>query len=160
MELQQRIDTLQEQIINNQRELAILHNLKDKFPDIKINVDRWKNQRKFTEKVNSIVDQVEITHNCGCCSDSPLEAYPYVVIDDSKVYSNPPCFTIGEKGWAGGDIPNSGWEKKLQKENIPDGVLRQIQQYFMDNLPYNEDAMTSALANIKSDIFFNQQGDK
>jgi hypothetical protein len=99
--------------------------------------DRWSNIRYYSPKINKIADNVEIHHTCGCCSDAPLIARPYVVVNGINLYSDPPKFGIGEGLYGGGDRPDSHWQEQFKDFNPI--ITEIIQKYFDDNKPVEDD---------------------
>jgi len=73
---------------------------------------------------------VYISHSCGCCADSPIEVWPYVSIDGTKVYSDPPYFIVGEGSYSYKEIEYDGWEKNLQNSDIPQEVISKVKLWF------------------------------
>ena len=126
------LQRIKEQIaeLNNQKKVI------EKYWDISENIDRWSTKRFSTAMINSEVNDVMIKHNCGCCEDSPLEAWPFKEIEGIKVYSKPAYFYIGEKNAYGiGDNPDEDWQALMRKSNIAEPVIKIIQKYFDDNPP-------------------------
>ena len=107
-------------------------------PDMWLHTNRWKKKRFVSESINSKVTNLDICHNCGCCSDSPLEVWPYYEYEGVKVYSEPPVFTVGEK-CGHGDRPYEDWESALKRANIPDIFIAKIQSYFDENSSFYDD---------------------
>lgn len=127
MELKEKLEQ-QEKKIENQKKLL------EKFPGIKEHSDRWGTIRLISKEINTIADEVFINHNCGCCPDSPIQAWPYKEFFGIEVFSDPTQFFIGQQNQFGiGEIPDSDWEEELRKENISEEVIRKIQQYFDEN---------------------------
>lgn len=112
-----------------QTEQKFILDLEQQFPGIKSYTGRWNKKVYCSKSVNKFVDQFEHRHNCGCCSDSPLEVWPYIEIDGNKIYSDPPCLTVGE-AFHYGDIPNKNWKQILQKYEISDVIIDKVQKFF------------------------------
>jgi len=72
---------------------------------------------------------VKNAYNCGCCPDSPLELWPYMITGEDRVYSDPPCILIGERE-AHGARPRPGWVTKLKEANMPEELIQSIKEYF------------------------------
>lgn len=100
------------------------------FPDLQKHVGRWNKVAYYSASVNSKVDQVEFRYNCGCCSDSPLEAWPYLNTTEGRVYSDPPCFQVGEKHYLGGGRPYSDWRSRLEKVGLSEVVIQLVSDHF------------------------------
>lgn len=125
---------LQEKIKQEEKEIENKKKLLERFPDLEEHRDRWGNIRFISSEINTIADKVFINHNCGCCPDSPLQAWPYKEFFGIKVFSNPTQFFVGQKNQFGiGDIPDQDWEEELRKENISEEAIKEIQKYFNEN---------------------------
>lgn len=111
-------------------EAARLERLSARFPDLRKHVGRWNKVAYCSKSVNAAVQEVDLRHNCGCCNDSPLEAWPFVQTEDGPVHSDPPCFFVGEKHWIAGDRPSAGWREKMREAGIPEAVSALIQARF------------------------------
>ena len=106
------------------------------YPDIEENRDRWGDIKFSSPSINPETDHIFINHNCGCCSDSPLQVWPYKTIEGIKVFSKPACFVVGEmNAYGSGERPYDNWEERFRKENIPETVIDQIQIFFNENKP-------------------------
>jgi hypothetical protein len=128
-EVDQAITTLEKEIQAKIQELNRLKELVSAYPDLKRYKGRWEKVAYYSPSVNSLVKNYDKRHNCGCCADSPLEIWPFIETPQGKVYSDPPCFTIGERSDYG-DVPCDDWEKALKKANIPEEIIEHLQQYF------------------------------
>lgn len=125
----QIIVTAEAEILKKTNELNALKKLHSKYPDLKRYVGRWEKVVYYTTSVNKSVKDYDMRHNCGCCPDSPLEVWPFINTEYGKIYSDPPCFTIGENSYYG-DIPHNNWEDKLRKANIPEEIIVRLQAHF------------------------------
>lgn len=112
------------------QEQARLSKAYQAYPDLQKHVGRWGKVAYYSKAVNSQVTFVDVRHNCGCCSDSPLEVWPYVDTEHGRIYSDPPCFTVGEQHWIAGDKPYPGWEQKMRGAGIHESVIEMIQRRF------------------------------
>jgi len=127
---------LKEKIAQKEKEAEVLKSLVEIFPDLKEHRDRWGNIRLMSKAINDIADEVFMNHNCGCCSDSPLQAWPYKEFEGTKVFSDPTCFFVGEKNAGGiGDNPDLDWEERLREVDISQTAIDKIKEYFEDNKP-------------------------
>ena len=123
-----------EQIQAARQRLAILEKLEQQFPDLKINNDRWDNEYYVSASVNNKATHVRILHTCGCCSDAVTLAEPYIIVEGTRIYSNPRQFQIGEKdGTYYLDVAYYGWEEEMKKHNIPEGIIKQIEAHLADH---------------------------
>ena len=103
------------------------------YPDLRRQVGRWEKTAYYSRTVNQDVTDIDTRCNCGCCPDSPLEVWPYVNTPHGRVYSNPPCFTVGERCAYDEErdyIPYEGWETKLREAGIPEAVIERVQGHF------------------------------
>jgi len=124
------IETLEKELNDKQEELKNLRALYTKYPDLKRNVNRWKRVRFYSASVNNKVDKYDCSHNCGCCSDSPLEVWPYLETEFGNVYSDPFCFQVGEKHGISGDVAYPGWKKNLREAKIPENIIESVSNSF------------------------------
>ena len=101
------------------------------FPDLKKYVGRWEKIAFYSAAANERATGVDIRHNCGCCEDSPVEAWPYVETEHGKVYTDPPRFVVGERDYAadGGERANEDWDKRLREARIPEAVIARVGAY-------------------------------
>jgi hypothetical protein len=136
----EEIAKLQENSKSRQSEIDQLTKLLELFPDLKKHVGRWNKVAFYSSSVNSKVSGYDQRFNCGCCSDSPLEVWPYLDTPFGKVFSDPPCFTIGEKCYYGGATPYPDWQERLEKAGIPGVVIGSIEEYFSKS---KEDALNN-----------------
>jgi hypothetical protein len=68
-----------------QQELNRVKALESVYPDLEIEVGRWNKKVYSSKTVNGIVDNYETRFNCGCCSDSPYEVWPYLETEFGRV---------------------------------------------------------------------------
>ena len=113
-------------------EVERLKKLEEAFPDVRKHEGRWKKIVFASASVNSKVDRFDRRHNCGCCSDSPLEIWPYLETPHGKVYSDPPMFFVGERSYRGGDTPYPDWRANLEKYGISEAVLNPVSAYLKE----------------------------
>lgn len=104
-----------------------LTRLQAEFPDLRRHEGRWKKVVYCSKSVNQSVDDFESRHNCGCCNDSPLEVWPYKSTPEGRVYTDPPCFFVGERDvWGYGDRAHPDWGKGLRTAGIPEPLIERI----------------------------------
>lgn len=123
------IERAKEEAAAKAAEVDRLTELQKLYPDLKKHVGRWNKVAFYSTKVNASVDNVDMRHNCGCCSDSPLEAWPYLETPHGRVYSDPPMFWVGERSYDGGERADTGWERGLRTAGIPEPVIARIGAY-------------------------------
>lgn len=123
-------EELEKEIQTKQKLLDNFNKLKEIYPDIKTYTGRWKKEVFCSPSVNPLVNRFEHRFNCGCCSDSDFEVWPYLETEFGNIYSDPACFKIGEKCYYGGASPYPNWRNKLT--NISEIVIKQIEDYFLE----------------------------
>jgi hypothetical protein len=141
-------ETLREWVVKQKIELkskinkfdVILKLIDTKYPDLRKSVNRWSKIRYASAKANESVSSCDISHNCGCCVDSSLEVWPYLIDEATKIYSDPPSFQVAEKNQYGyGEIPYPNWEEKMREADINERVISKVEKYLEDNPPIYED---------------------
>jgi hypothetical protein len=130
--IQEEIESLKKEAAGKLLEAEKLQRLLTAYPDLQKHVGRWKKVAYCSASVNSKVNRFDLHHNCGCCTDSPLEFWPYLETPDGNVYANPPSFQVGEKHYMGGDVPYSGWKERLEKVGIPEAVIGAVVMHFKE----------------------------
>jgi hypothetical protein len=128
--IEKEIEKLTSESSKSQDEADRLSSLWAEYPDLKRQVGRWHKVVYYSQTVNAEAQRFDIRHNCGCCNDSPLEIWPYLETKYGNVYSDPPCFRVGERHWIAGDRPYDGWEDKMHEANIPENVIGAVQIHF------------------------------
>lgn len=131
--IQEELTKLNKEASEKASEAEKLLRLSASFPDLQKHVGRWNKVAYYSASVNSKVQRFDIRHNCGCCSDSPLEVWPYLETPDGNVYSDPPCFQVGEKYYLGGDRPYPKWREKLEAAGIPEVIIGAISMHFRED---------------------------
>lgn len=126
----EEIAKLQGEYQKKQAEVDQLVKLLELFPDLKKHVGRWNKIAFYSPSVNSKVTRFDMRFNCGCCLDSPFEVWPYLETEHGNIYSNPPCFTLGEKCYYGGATPYPDWKERLEKAGLPEVIIGAIGMYF------------------------------
>lgn len=136
------IEKLEEEANKKLQEAERLRNLLELFPDLERRVGRWDWVAYGSPSVNSKVTDYDWRYNCGCCSDSPLEVWPYLETEYGKVHSIPAYFMIGAKGDEWGNYKRmaySGWQDSLRKYNIPEELIEKISLLFPDDYEIDRD---------------------
>lgn len=123
------IASLRKEAADKALEADRLEQLLAAFPDVRKYTGRWNKVAYYSKTANPITDKYDQRFNCGCCPDSPLEVWPYVETLAGRVYSDPPMFTVGEKG-SGGAVPCGGWESGMLLAGIPQKIVGAIHTYF------------------------------
>ena len=128
------IAKLEQQIFDNRKTISILKRVKNKYPKLRLNWDRWNNEYFNTSEINPVANKIDVHYNCSCCSDSSLMLNCFIEFNELKIYGSPFELCIGEKNSCGsGTIPFEKWEEKVRKENYSDSIIEQINNYFKEN---------------------------
>jgi hypothetical protein len=130
---------LNKELMEKKLEIQRIESNMAQFSDLKKDVDRWNQCRYSSKSANSLTTDVEISHSCGCCNDSPLYARPYLIANGERIYSDPVIFVIGERNYGGGENEWPGWEKKMREHNIPQIVIDITRAYLDEHKPYEEE---------------------
>jgi hypothetical protein len=109
-------------------EAEALIKLRELYPDLQKRTGRWGKVAYYSKAANADADDFDMRHNCGCCSDSPLEIWPYVKTPHGNVYSDPPCFTVGERvpdylEDEREDRPYPNWDKGMRDAGISEHII-------------------------------------
>jgi hypothetical protein len=128
-----QIHKFEKEAHEKQQEAARLRRLLVAYPDIKVQYGRWEKVAYASKSVNGLVNECDMRHSCGCCSDSPLEVWPFLETPDGKVYSNPSKFTVGEKHYNYGDRAYPDWKKGLRKAGIPEALIQRVADHFRED---------------------------
>lgn len=116
-----------------QKELNFINSLRNEFPDLEMDKDRWGHIRYMARSANSRVTEVFFHRNCGCCSDSPIHARPYLKFNGEYIYSHPCNVMIGEPYIDGdGFREYEGWDDLYIKADINPAVLEKIKNYIKE----------------------------
>jgi len=108
------------------------------FPDLKIHKNRWGQERLVSKGANAQATDCQIRHNCGCCSDSPVEVWPYLkMADGTFVFADGIPFVVGEMCY-GGEQAYSGWQEKLRIAGLSESVISKVEAFFDANCPDEE----------------------
>lgn len=111
------------------------------YPDLLIDINRWKKVKFFSKMANKDVNGTYFDNACGCCSDSPVLAHPFIELEENCfVYSSPYKITIGEGiGWFSeyGFVADDGycshtkycWEDVIKENEINPIISEQIQTH-------------------------------
>ena len=124
------VSKAEEDLAKKKEEASKVERLAELFPDLEVVNGRWNRTVYSSAQVNARATHVFMRFNCGCCSDSPLEAWPYLETPYGHVYASPAFFFVGEKNWIAGAKPLEGWRSQLQAKKIPEAVLDRIQARF------------------------------
>lgn len=128
MQIQEKINKIREEIRKGEAEIKKLEVITSKFPDAYIQQDRWKTERVFSETATPLCDKYEWKHSCGCCSDSPLFAYPYLETEFGKVYAHGAPFRILDRDeWGSGNYLRNKFD--VRATALSDSMKSQIQDH-------------------------------
>lgn len=111
-------------------ELERVEKLTALYPDLERYEGRWKRIVYSSALVNEQATDVFFRFNCGCCGDSPLEAWPYVKTEHGDVYTSPAYFSVGEKHWISGAKPDAQWEATLRQAKLSEAVIERVRERF------------------------------
>lgn len=142
MEFTKKLDEKIEKLQNEIHQLQNIKELTKTYPDLKEVGDSWNQKYYVSKHVNAIVDEVHITHACGCCSDSTLLAKFFTTVNGIKIYADPYSVAIGKGySWGFGDVPNENWREDLQQHGIvvTKELEEKIETYFKENPPESYD---------------------
>lgn len=125
------IEGLKKEQAKTQRELSSIEELRMEFPDLEVDTDRWGRKRYMAKSANQRVTEVMFHRNCGCCTDSPVHARPYLKLSNGTyVYSSPCNVMVGEPlSWGNGFKEYDGWRKAYEEAGINPAIVEQIQNY-------------------------------
>lgn len=112
------------------RELERVEKLTALYPDLERHTGRWNRVVYCSSLANETVTDVFTRYNCGCCSDTPFEAWPYLKTEHGDVYSKPACFMVGEQHPVSGARPNRGWQESLRNSKISQVVIDRLASRF------------------------------
>lgn len=130
IDIRKDINSKYEKIAELEEEVLALEQLFKLYPDLQSKTHRWGRVRYYSKMVNAKCDAYDLGHNCGCCSDSSLELFPYLKTENGNVYSDPPCFTIGERFDYAADREYSGWDDRLRENEIPEWIIKELRDKF------------------------------
>lgn len=134
---------LKDQLDASQKELKEIEDLKARYPNLEITVNRWKTKYISSTDVNQIVTNIETKHDCGCCSDSSFYVYLYMIDQktNKKIYSSPYRFIVGELAdWKPSEntfLEPKNIEKALTKHNISKPIIEKIVKWMKASTELN-----------------------
>lgn len=126
-----KINRLEKEKADKSAEIFKPQKILEVYPDAEVYTGRWNKVVYCSPSVNELVTNYDSRHNCGCCSDSPLEIWPYLNTEYGRIYSKPAMFFVGERSYRG-DNPFPGWEDKLRNVKIPESIIDQIRVHFTE----------------------------
>lgn len=118
-----------DELADKQKEADRLVALREEFPDLKIDTDRWRRERYVSKSVNARATEVDFRHNCGCCPDSPLEARPYIETMGVQIFSDPDRYWIGERYDYSYDTATPGWKDSFHANNISQQAIDKVESH-------------------------------
>lgn len=151
-ELAKHIENIRKEREKCDEKISQIEGLVKLYPDLSIYTGRWKKMIYCSKLVNTEVDSFDRRYNCGCCYDSPLEAWIYLETEYGRVYSSPAKFIIGEKGYDGPDRQADGWKDNMRKKNISEVVIDKIDQMFKEQLRNRRRELLEEVENIDSKV--------
>lgn len=106
------------------------------YPDLETRLDRWNKEYFVSKMATPQMTECHIHHNCGCCSDSPVEVKPYIMVDGFKINANPLSVFVGEKDpYKYRDIRYPDWKERLEEAGYSQSIIDRANSYF----PKDED---------------------
>ncbi len=124
------IERLRKEAAEGLAQAGKLETMLKEYPSLRKFTGRWNKVAYYTREVNSKVSRFDLRHNCGCCSDSPLEIWPYLETPIGNIFSDPPKFVVGEKSYLGGDRPHAGWDATMRAAGIPEEIIGAVSMHF------------------------------
>lgn len=125
-----------EELEKARKEAETIAKLRERFPDLDVQEDRWRQQRYYSKEVNALADKVDFRFSCGCCNDSPMIARPYTEVDGTRIYCNPARgFMIGEQYDYTHTVEIPGWEDKVRDAGLSDAIMQQIHDFLVREAP-------------------------
>jgi hypothetical protein len=122
---------LDKEIKELEEKASKLKKLKEAFPDLKQDIDRWNNVRYYSKSVNGKVDNAEIRHTCGCCNDAGVLVCPYLETEGGRIYSDPARFYPGEREpYSYTDQPRGDWERAFKNAGINEAAINKVRLHF------------------------------
>lgn len=123
---------LKAKLLKEQNKINQLLKLQKQFPDLQEVTDRWQNIRYSSVHANNLCNKVEIRKSCGCCMGAAIYAYPYIEIDDIRIYSNPARIILGYGNeFTGLPIPSENIN--LAEYNLGAEAQKIIQDWVKEN---------------------------
>lgn len=119
---------MEKKIEKLRKEADKLQALKNMFPDLSEERDRWGRVRLSAKSANGKTTDIHTHHTCGCCNDAPFIARPYLKFEGEDIYSSPPSVCIGEKSTSYyGEVWDENWRDKLRAIGIPEATIDKLQ---------------------------------
>jgi hypothetical protein len=131
MSVAEDIESMRKESAAKAVEAERLAELAKLYPDLRKRIGRWNKVTYFSKAANATATGVDLRHNCGCCSDSPVEAWPYAETPYGRVYSDPPVFWVGERCdySESGERADEGWDLKMREAGIPEPTIARVGAY-------------------------------
>lgn len=139
MSAHQDAGALRDEAAKLAKEAARIDALATAYPDLRKHTGRWKKVVYCSQSVNSMVNEMESRHNCGCCNDSPLEIWTFLETPNGRVYSDPPMFFVGNREYGHGDSPSPGWDRSMAEKGIPAALIDKVRPLFQSYLEEDEE---------------------
>jgi len=114
-----------------------LERIKQQFPDLKEHKDRWGKITLQAKSVNEKCTNIAFCHSCGCCSDSPFYANPYLVFEGEKIYSDPAQICIGEGSYT--NKIDEDWEETLKSKGISQQAIDSVRKEILQEMKEYEE---------------------
>jgi len=142
MEYTDYTQKLAKQVSELGEQLKQIDAIHSKFHDITIEVSRWGTERISSALANKHVEDVDFVADCGCCSDAPMYALPFLMVEGKRVYSSPVRFYLGDHNACGyGIIERGGWEREMREAGMPESIILKTRNFLTEESPryYSDD---------------------
>ncbi len=138
--IDEEIRLLELQISDLDRKISALAELAIVYPDLIVHSNKEGVKKYCSASVNDYVNTMEVVNQCSCCDGAPLILYAYCVVNDIRIYSDPPHFQIGFANRYGfGQVPLTNWKDDLKDAGISKLVMDKASDYLKRHPPVDYD---------------------
>lgn len=136
--VKRRLAVLKKTINEAEDEVEQLGILTLLFPDLSVETNRWGTKKFSSKLATSMVSEFDVGFSCSCCDDSALLAYPYIEIEQIRVYSKPSSIYIGERCnyVEGGQRYNLDCLDKMKEDGFSESFMNKIEALVSSPTPY------------------------
>lgn len=97
-----------------------------RFPNLKIFRDHYGTMKYCSDWANPRADLLELD-SCHTCEGKPLKAWPHLMVEDIKLYADPPYVVIADQNQAGfGEVPRADWQESFLDLKIDKDLIRKV----------------------------------
>ena len=120
------------QVEEDWRKVFAIAEMQDTFPDLQVAKNDLGTLLFCTAEANKEVASFDVD-----VSTPDIKVWTYVALDKhERVYTSPPCFSIGTKNPAGfGIIPVAGWAESMEAAGFPTSLIRKVKSYLDSRAP-------------------------